>query len=92
MGKAIDMGGGGTVSVQLNWTDIVGTGGQAAVWVSNDGAKWRPKKDAVIPVVGATDSEILSINMLIVTEEFYKIVYTPGGVTSGTVECVFFGK
>jgi hypothetical protein len=75
-------------SYHCKWASLTGVlDGHFDVQVSNDaGATWVAKTGAVITVSGASGSNSISLNG-VVTETYYRIVWTAVGVTGGTVTC-----
>jgi hypothetical protein len=96
-GKPMDIGEWNVGSIQLVWASLTGTvNGVLSVQVSDDGTNWVPKTDAnlnpvQITVSGASGSNLISLNGVI-SEEFYKVIWTPNGVTGGNINCIVWGK
>lgn len=97
LGKAVDVGLCTTGSFQVTWAGLTGTiDATAQLFCSDNGTNWDEKSDAngdpvLITLAGAADTEVISLNGVL-SETFYKVVYTPNGVTGGTVEAIVWGK
>lgn len=79
-------------SFQAAWTGLTGTlTGNFKLQVSdNSGTNWEDKTSATVGVTTTAGTKVFSL--VNVTENAYRVVYTPGGITGGVLNCFFIAK
>lgn len=88
----VDVSGQKYLSVEIDWAGLTGTlNGSVKLQVSNSaGVRWTDKSGATNAVTTASASVVFSaVN---VTEQIYRVVYTHGGITGGTINCYVLAK
>lgn len=92
IGRPIDLGKSTTVSLEIEWQDLVGViNCTLTMYVSNRGVKWIPKSRIVYTITTANGIDLVAITETI-AEQYAQLVFDPHGVTGGTVECWIYGK
>lgn len=84
-GKPFDFRTFTNAAVQLNWAALTGTiDASVKLQVSNDNSSWVDKSGAVLNLSGADGSGMINL-VGSVTEAYYRLVYTHGSVSGGTL-------
>lgn len=90
--QIVDTGAYPRVSFQVVWTSLTGTvDGAVKLQSSNDNTNWIDKTGATFTLSGASGSNLISLNG-VVTEKYYRAVYTKNNVTGGTISVIAFAK
>jgi hypothetical protein len=80
------------MSAQIVWASLTGTlDATIKMEVSNDGTNWVEKSSASFTLTTASGTDMLSLNG-VVTEHYYRIKYTHGNVSGGTVSVYLVTK
>lgn len=80
------------LSFHVIWASLTGTiDGTVKVQVSNTGGDWVDKTGASVTLSGASGADMISLNG-VVTEHYYRVVYTKNNISGGTITVVGAAK
>lgn len=91
LGKAMNAEYRRYLSFQCNWASLTGgINATMSLEVSNDNATWTAKTSALYTLSGANGNQDVSLTNA--TERYYRLVYTAGTVSGGTINCFVVAK
>lgn len=79
------------LSFLFTYTGFTSTDATFVLEVSNDNVNWDPKTGANFTAAVAADTQGISLNG-VVTEAWYRVVFTKNTNNGGTCTCVMVGK
>jgi len=81
-------------AVQYKWTGLDAANGSITVEssVTGEDGSYVQKASATATLPAGSGTDIFSFNGGVVTEKFYRVIWTPGANTTGTLDAWIFGK